>query len=405
MAAAFSWMCFRPRQPDLLPLFIPRFIDYFIFFTNFFITVSLLSWLLSRKLRCGTANELSCRRTRDVREGLREEPNMIRIRKVMMAATFSAVASAKLWAQAPRLATLDIDWENGVVYIDDVADPARFVTSATPTTPNVRNFMTFMAIGDLVSVNGKPVKGAFVDRGRVVQLIRTPVPGQAISDVALRGGMVEIHLEILHSDGTPIGTIMTSGYTGGAPLAGSPGPCCNLTVTGGTGAYLGVRGTLGGNLSPGFRATSMTEDPANRRINGGNRGRWSVYLIPLAWPEIMASASGPAVFHADFSPVTTSRPARAGETLIMIATGLGPTRPGVPPGTPFPENPLQEVNSPVEVTVNGNQAEVLNKVGWPGRTDTYRLDILVPNGTATGMATIQLTAAFIRGGEIKVPVQ
>jgi uncharacterized protein (TIGR03437 family) len=66
---------------------------------------------------------------------------------------------------------------------------------------------------------------------------------------------------------------------------------------------------------------------------------------------------------------------------------------------------LQEVNSPVEVKVNGNVAEVLNKIGWPGTTDTYRLDIRVPDGTAPGMATVQLTAAFIPGREVSLPVQ
>ena len=149
----------------------------------------------------------------------------------------------------------------------------------------------------------------------------------------------------------------------------------------------------------------MQEDPANRRVNGGTRGHWIVSLIPLSWPEIVTTASGPAVFHADFSPVTAATPARAGEVLIVTATGLGPTRPGITPGTPFPDNPVQEVNSPLEVTVNGKPADVVNKFGWAGTSDTYRLDIRVPDGTAPGMAALQVTAAFIQGREVRVPVQ
>src|SRR5713226_7369915 len=106
-----------------------------------------------------------------------------------LTAVFCAVAFGRAWAQAPRVASLDIEWENAVVYIDDLADPSRLVTSPTSVTPNVRNFMTFMAIGDIVSVNGKPAKGSMVDSGRLVQLVRSPAPGQAIAD-ALRGGMV-----------------------------------------------------------------------------------------------------------------------------------------------------------------------------------------------------------------------
>jgi hypothetical protein len=53
--------------------------------------------------------------------------------------------------------------------------------------------------------------------------------------------------------------------------------------------------------------------------------------------------------------------------------------------------------------VNGNPAEVLNKIGWPGTTDTYRVDIRVPDGTAPGISTVQLT--FISGREVSLPVQ
>src|ERR1700732_1935514 len=127
--------------------------------------------------------------------------------KSLITAALCAVFFGRAWAQEPRVATLDIAWENAVVYIDDLADPAKLVASPNPVTPNVRNFMTFMAIGDIVSVNGKPAKGAWVNGGRLVQLVRSPAPGQAIGDLALRGGMVDIKLEIIQSDGTPVGSI------------------------------------------------------------------------------------------------------------------------------------------------------------------------------------------------------
>ena len=63
------------------------------------------------------------------------------------------------------------------------------------------------------------------------------------------------------------------------------------------------------------------------------------------------------------------------------------------------------VNSPVEVTVNGKEAEVINRVGWPGTYDLYRVDFRVPSGLPAGTATIQLTAAWIPAPEVKIPVQ
>jgi uncharacterized protein (TIGR03437 family) len=108
-------------------------------------------------------------------------------------------------------------------------------------------------------------------------------------------------------------------------------------------------------------------------------------------------AAGPAVFHADFSPVTTAKPAEAGEILIVRATGLGPTRPGVDSGHPFPSDALQEVNSPIAVLVNGQQAEVISAIGWPGLVDTYRVDFRLPAATTAGVARIQLSVAWITG--------
>jgi hypothetical protein len=55
-----------------------------------------------------------------------------------------------------------------------------------------------------------------------------PNPGPAIAD-NVRSYVAVIRFEILKSDGTPIGTIMASGFAGGAPPPGSPS---NVTVNG-----------------------------------------------------------------------------------------------------------------------------------------------------------------------------
>jgi len=115
----------------------------------------------------------------------------------------------------------------------------------------------------------------------------------------------------------------------------------NNAIVGGTGAFLGARGQMGqGAIAVPDRNASMTEDPANRRTHDGGRVRYVLHVIPMALPQIVTTASGPVVFHSsDFSPVTTAKPAKAGEVLITMATGVGPTRPGVDPGQPFPAYP------------------------------------------------------------------
>jgi uncharacterized protein (TIGR03437 family) len=66
---------------------------------------------------------------------------------------------------------------------------------------------------------------------------------------------------------------------------------------------------------------------------------------------------------------------------------------------------LLPVNSPLSVSVNGQSAEVVNSIGWPGLVDTYRVDFRVPDQTAAGMAAVRLTAAWIAGSSIDLPIQ
>jgi uncharacterized protein (TIGR03437 family) len=57
------------------------------------------------------------------------------------------------------------------------------------------------------------------------------------------------------------------------------------------------------------------------------------------------------------------------------------------------------------VTVNGQDAEVVNGFGWPGLVDTYRVDFVVPSGLAPGTASVQLSAAWIAGNAVRIAVQ
>jgi hypothetical protein len=62
------------------------------------------------------------------------------------------------------------------------------------------------------------------------------------------------------------------------------------------------------------------------------------------------------------------------------------------------------VNSPVEVTVSGSPAEVINQIGWPGQQNLYRVDFRIPK-SAGPTATLQLAAAWISGPPVTIPVQ
>lgn len=310
--------------------------------------------------------------------------------------------------QAADATVLEVEIRNGVNYWDDATDRALLATSADMVRPAGRTFMRWIYIGDIVEVNGKAAKGLAVFQGTQLSLTTTPRAGQTIADIA-RAALSEFRFEIQQADGTPVGSIMGFGINGGAPPPGPPraGSANNNAIIGGTGAFLGARGQhLAVTGAPATRQASMAEDPANRRTHGGGNFRAILYVIPLWKPEVVVTHDGPAVVHSnDFTPVSASKPARRGEILSLFATGLGPTRPGVELGTPFTRDPLQTVNSPVEVTVNGSPADVVAATGYPDSMDGYQVNFRIPPDATIGQAKIQLTVAWIRGKAVTIPVE
>jgi len=59
----------------------------------------------------------------------------------------------------------------------------------------------------------------------------------------------------------------------------------------------------------------------------------------------------------------------------------------------------------LDVTVNGQPAQVVNQIGWPGATEVYRVDIVVPNGASSGLARVRISAAWIPGPDFLVPIR
>jgi uncharacterized protein (TIGR03437 family) len=340
---------------------------------------------------------------------------MIRgFQKVAATILFLGIPGNPVLGQTPPPSVLIIDVGNVVEYQGDVADPSKFASSPNITpSGGVHTFMTNTALGDIVAVNGQPAKGVYVARPLGVGLTTTFSPGRSIADTA-HASLKSHTFEILKSDSTPIGTIMCFGLDGATPPPGAPNYPVetrgNFTVFGGTGAFLGMRGELVQRaqaletVPP--RAASVVEDSAYRRINGGGTIRFYLHMLPLTTPVIATTPGGPAVTHSnDFSLVTPSKPAAAGEILSLFATGLGPTRPGVNPAQPFPSSPAAIVNPPVDVTVNGTKAELLAAVGYPGGVNGYQVNFRVPPDTAKGSATIQVSAAWIAGEPVTIAVQ
>jgi uncharacterized protein (TIGR03437 family) len=340
----------------------------------------------------------------------------------IVAFLFAAVCCNPARGQAPP-ATLYVELQNVVEYQIDTFDVSKYGTDPNVTQGKIAKGLGVGCAGvpvigyaDIVAVNGQPARGTYAIRGMSVCVTPNPVPGvngdNAISDTSWNSIRDETY-EILQSDGiTSVGSIMTYGFSSGMPSPpGPPAGSKNSAITGGTGAFFGVRGQKGQRNAllsgaVGERTASITEDPGKRRQNGGGHTLTVLYVVPMFWPTVVTTAGGPAIVHSsDFSLVSASKPAAAGEILSLFATGLGPTRTSLTPGQPFPSSPLAVVNSPIDVSVNGKSAEVLAAVGYPGTVDGYQVNFRLPPGVSAGAATIQISAAWIAGAPVSFQVQ
>lgn len=289
---------------------------------------------------------------------------------------------------------LKIDVENHVLYRGNVSDVSKLGKDHGPVAATEQiPFVSGINIGDIVAINGEPVKGIWSSSYTHTTPYRiAPQPGQFITNVDSSATLF-CTWQIYATDGTFLAMIRDSGAGQGHSITG--------TLAGFFGS-IGAHGMMGSTP----RVATTAEDPANRRNYGGGKMSTTFYLYPRVRPAVQSTVNGPAVFHSDFSQVTAANPARPGEALTIGATGLGPVKPNLePPGAvKFSGPPYQEVNAPVKAVFNGKELPVYNKLGWPGETNLYRVDFQVPSDASAGTATLQLIAMWIPGPVVSIPV-
>jgi uncharacterized protein (TIGR03437 family) len=97
---------------------------------------------------------------------------------------------------------------------------------------------------------------------------------------------------------------------------------------------------------------------------------------------------------------TPSNPVHRGDTIVIYATGLGRTVPGVDAGAPAPFNPLAVAQIPAELDLGGVALPVLYAGLTPGYAGLYQINARVPSWVPTGMS-VRLT---IRQGDSSTSV-
>lgn len=210
---------------------------------------------------------------------------------MLVAIGLLALAPLAAAQSAPAARILLIDVGNLVNYNHDTFDIQKNATS-TGIAPNVRQpaFIDGMGIADVVAVNDQPAKGLAVYKYEKFDGVPAQTAGKAIADVT-RLSWITLSIEIQDMSGTSLGTIMAQGFAQGTPPPGSPAAqtVANWTIMGGTGIFVGVRGTAGNAAPPGQaaqnpRQASIVEDPAFRRVNGGGKSRFIFNILDETVP-------------------------------------------------------------------------------------------------------------------------
>lgn len=117
-------------------------------------------------------------------------------------------------------------------------------------------------------------------------------------------------------------------------------------------------------------------------VSGGQTSTPQDITLARTAPAVFtvnASGSGDGVvLHGDNSPVNAANPAKAGEQVVIYATGLGPTEP--PFATGAPATSTNQTVIPVGVEVGNNSASVVYTGLTVGLVGLYQINVIIPAG-------------------------
>jgi uncharacterized protein (TIGR03437 family) len=127
-----------------------------------------------------------------------------------------------------------------------------------------------------------------------------------------------------------------------------------------------------------------------------------VFSRTITAPVVAAAPAILAVLHGDGVRISAERPAAAGETLQIYATGLGAVVPNAATGEPAPDSPRVTTAEPPAVRMGELPAPVVSSGLAPGMVGVFRLDTVVPDGVLETGSTTLLTVAI--AGQVSAPI-
>src|ERR1017187_5999093 len=127
--------------------------------------------------------------------------------------------------------------------------------------------------------------------------------------------------------------------------------------------------------------------------------------------SLNVAAVAPALYNfafknADFSLVSPSNPAHAGDVLVFYTTGMGQTTPPLITGQTVPLGPPYFETAKVTATIGGANANVIYSIAAPPYVaGLYQMAVTVPSGLAPGSQPVVATSGGIQSNTVTIAVE
>jgi uncharacterized protein (TIGR03437 family) len=101
--------------------------------------------------------------------------------------------------------------------------------------------------------------------------------------------------------------------------------------------------------------------------------------------------------------ISAENPARAGDVLVALTTGMGQTTPALATGQVVPESMFAILG--VTATLGGQPVPVVATLAYPGLPGSYAVAFAIPPGAPSGAQPLEFTLGGARSNRVMVPLR
>jgi uncharacterized protein (TIGR03437 family) len=180
--------------------------------------------------------------------------------------------------------------------------------------------------------------------------------------------------------------------------------------------YNGSHLTIGGKNAPIFFVSpamitaqvpvDVAAGPQPLIVSNTNGAGASTNLTIAAQSPAVFSGSGGngAILLQDYTLAGPTNPAKAGDVLLIYATGLGQTSPPMSTGVLL-DYPPQRDTAPVTVTIGGQEAKVIYSIASPFAVGLYQIAVTMPSGVAAGTVPVVIRQGSAASAPVNLSVK